>query len=436
MTTTREHNQNDVEEKLEENELFNDDVRELVENDSYADAAKTTVGDLYADACADADTTLEETKYTRVLKDRLAQLTHESDDPKKVVNAAKSASGSAAQTIQKPRDKIADIIDDATRDILDKKRSERLKNGEGLSVQEGIGLDTYLEKHLEEVVRQESTDSVDDPVLRWRFNDGVTVETGEAVHHDFYALFRKLASATNKRLVPELASEQAEEELRSDEEADGAAYAELSLGPTSRPWNTDNELWSRAISGLVEENIRKETVVGPRTDAWESIQACIRSGRAVKDLSDAVENAMMYIDEDAEEVWIPTSMVDNAADEIETSRRAVQAELAERGVTSSNLSGERVSEAVSRRNAAIRFWRLDLSEDAVPSPDVVLNEIEDPVEKVGGENDLGAAAADGGPPPSRGSERFGRAAEDETEKEASGDRDDDAAADGDGGDEE
>lgn len=406
-----------------------DDVQEFRISEQYEHAAEAVMSQL-GEQLKNADATGESVQLLGAATSALAELTRESDDPKAVVQRAKDESGDVARRSGKKKDRITDLIDDATREILDEHREARLDSGEGLSVPEGTGLDEYLEGELDEIVRQQSTDAVDDPVLRWRFADGVRIETSESIHHDYYALFKKLASATDKRLVPELASETVEDELRDDEDTDGEAYARLSLGPKARPWHTDNALWSRAISGLVQERIRTETVVGPRTDAWESLQARIRSGRAVEDLGDAVEHGMIHVDDDTEEVWIPTTMVDNAADKIETSRRAIQAELGERGVTSSKLSGERVSEAVSRGGTAMRFWRLDLTHDAVPEPETVLDEIEDPVDQLGAAgDDDSTAAADGGTTRQHTTERFGRSPEweDDDPPENGGDRDDDAA---------
>lgn len=388
--------------------LDSDDVATFRDSEQYEHAAEAVMNRL-GQQLKNADGTTDAVAVMGSAGTALQQLAAESDDPAAVIQRAKAESGDVARRSGKKKDRLVGLIDDATKEALDEHREERLAGGEGLSVPEGVGLDEYLEGELEEVVRQRSTDAVDEPVLRWRFADGVRVETSESIHHDWYALFKKLATATDKRLVPELASEQVEDELRDDEEADGQAYARLSLGPDTRPWHTDNALWSRAISGLVQERIRTETVVGPRTDAWESIQARIRSGRAVRDLSDAVEHGMIHVDEDDGEVWVPTTTVDNAADKIETSRRAIQAELAERGVTSPRLSGERVSEAISRGGIAMRFWRLDLGHDAVPQPDVVLDEIEDPVDQLGTVGDDSTAAADGGTMPAQQTtERFGR----------------------------
>jgi hypothetical protein len=411
--------------------LDSDDVSTFRDSEQYDHAAEAVMNRL-GDQLKDADGTADAVGLMGSASIALRKLAEESDDPAAVSQRAKDESGDVARRSGKKKDRIVGLIDDATKDVLDEHRQERLAGGEGLSVPEGVGLDEYLEDELIEIVRQQSTDAVDDPVLRWRFADGVRIETSESIHHDHYALFKKLATATDQRLVPELASEQVEDELRDDEDTDGEAYARLSLGPQSRPWNRDGGLWSRAISGLVQERSRTETVVGPRTDAWESIQQRIRSGRAVRDLTDAVEHGMIHVDEDTSEVWVPTALVDNAADQLETSRRAIQAELAEREVTSPNLSGARVSEAVSRGGTAMRFWRLDLTHDGVPEPEIILDEIEDPLDVgLGDDGDSSTAAADGGSEPSQGTERFGRPARgDDSADDDAGDETDRADAGG------
>lgn len=406
---------------MSEQFLEDDGVAQFRDSGEHEHAGEAVMNQL-GEQLKDAENTHESVRLMGDAASALRELASESDDPQAVTQRAKDECGDVARRSGKKKDQFVGLIDDATQDVLDERRRERVTSGEGLGVPEGTGLDEYLENELVEVVRQRSTDAVDDPVLRWRFADGVRIETSESIHHDHYALFKKLATATDERLVPELASEQIEDELRDDEDTDGEVYARLSLGPESRPWNTDSNLWSRAISGLVEDRRRTETVVGPRTDAWESIQARIRSGRAVRDLADAVAHGMIHVDEDDDEVWIPTTIVDNAADTVETSRRALQAELAERGVTSANLSGSRVSEAVSRGATALRFWRLDMTHDEVPKPEAILDEIQDPIDARlgggdgggGGGSGTGTAAADGGGEAYRGTERFGRPADDDS----------------------
>lgn len=366
-----------------------------------------------------ADGTIQETQEKGAFSAALRKLADESTDPTQVAQAAKQKAGDVAAHTGIKKGVLSDLIDDGTRSVINERRQDRIDNGDILTVPEGVGLDTYLEQELDQIVRQRSTDAVDDPILRWRFTDGVRIETGESIHHDFYSFFQRLAAATEQRLVPELASEQAVDELHEDEDVDGEAYARLSLGPESRPWHSQAHIWSRAISGLVEQLTQTETVVGPRTDAWESIQARIRTGRAVESIGDAINNGMMHIDQDAEEVWIPSTLIDAAIEPVETSRRAVQAELAERGVTSQSLSGARVSEPVSEGGTAIRFWRIDMAHVGVPEPETVLKEINDATDPFEStvEDSSGDAVADGG----ADSKVFGRDPEKQRSEDDNGD---------------
>lgn len=421
------------------------DATDLVSPEDYLKAAdvahyrgapdhKKTGGavmDVLRDRLSDADGVVEESQEKGAFIAALETLAVESGDPADVAQNAKDKAADVSVRTSIKKDILGDLIDDATRSVVDQRRQQRVSNGDTLTVPEGVGLDSYLESELEEIVRQRSTDAVDDPIFRWRFSDGVRIETSESVHHDYYTLFQRLASATDKRLVPEMASMEAEDELHEDEDADGDAYARLSLGPESRPWHTQNKLWSRAISGLVQERIRTESVVGPRTDAWESIQARIRTGRAVEDLTDAVNHGMIHVDQDAQEVWIPSTLIDGAIEPIDTTRRAVQAELAERGVTSSELSGARISEPVARGGTAIRFWRIDMTHAESPTPETILEEVEDPTVGI----DVSASTADDTTIADGGAdtETFGR--DPDTDRSDPDDASDDDQLEGDAGDE-
>lgn len=329
----------------------------------------------------------------------IAEIAKESDDPTKVVKVARSSAGEVAQKSGIPKDTILDEIKEETGSL----EKEAVEESGGLQLDVGIGLDRFLEDHLEEIVIQRSTDAVASPIFRWRFDEGERVETEEGVHFDTYHFFKLLSGATERRLQTKLASEQAEEIAETDQE-----YARLSVGPVDRPWARDGDAWAQSVSGLIEERSREETVVGPRTEAWESIRTRISSGSAVRDIDDAVKQSMIYVDEDTAEIWVPTSMVSDACESVETSRRALQSELAERGVDSDELSGNGISEALSSDGTASRYWRLDATHEEVPEPDEVIDEIEDPTKR--------NASVDGGPEPTEeppsGTESFGRPAPD------------------------
>ena len=299
-------------------------------------------------------------------------------------------------------------IGDAVGDLEEK----AIEEAGGYRVDHGIGLDRFLEDHLEEVVIQRSTDAVDDPVFRWRFDGGERVETDDGVHFDHYHFFKKLSAATDRRLVTQMASEKAEDHSDSAEE-----YARKSLGPTDRPWSRSSDQWTQSISGLVEERSRTETVLGPRTEAWESIRARIGAATAYRSLDDAVAQGLIHVDEDHDEIWIPTSMVADAVENIETSRWGLQSELAERGIDTDELSGSGISEAVRRDSSVGRFWRLDATHEDFPEPENIQDEVTDGTER-SAEVENGDDQDDSGP--SNGPETFGRAPEEEDEEDDGG----------------
>jgi hypothetical protein len=332
--------------------------------------------------------------------DAIAQLAAAADDPTKVVGVARDSAGEVAQVSRIGKERIIDTITDQVGDLEEK----AIEEAGGYRVDHGIGLDRFLEDHLEEVVIQRSTDAVDDPVFRWRFDEGERVETNDGIHFDHYHFFKKLSAATDRRLVTNLASEKAEDHSDSAEE-----YARKSLGPKDRPWSRESDRWTQSISGLVEERSRTETVLGPRTEAWENIRARIGAATAYRSLDDAVAQGLIYVDEDLKEIWIPTSMVADAVESVETSRRALQSELAERGIDSDELSGSGISEAVRRGSSVGRFWCLDATHDDVPEPETVLDEVTDGTERSADSG--GDAYDDSGP--SNGTETFGRPPEDD-----------------------
>jgi hypothetical protein len=333
--------------------------------------------------------------------DALAQLAEQAEDPTKVVGVARDSAGEVAQVSRIGKDRIIDTITDQVGDLEEK----AIEDAGGYHVDHGVGLDRFLEEHLEEVVVQRSTDAVDDPVLRWRFDEGERVETEDGVHFDHYHFFKKLSAATDCRLVTELASEKAEDHSDS-----AAEYARKSLGPNDRPWSRKNDLWTRSISGLVEDRSRTETVLGPRTEAWENIRARIGAATGYRSLEDAVAQGLIHVDEDNDEIWIPTSMVADAVESVETSRRALQSELAERDIDSDELSGSGISEAVKRGGSVGRFWRLDATHEDVPEPENIQDEVTDGTERSA---DVEDGDDQDDTDPSNGPETFGRPPEED-----------------------
>lgn len=366
------------------------------------------VMDALGERLKEAEGTGDKMREMQAFGQALAQLAADADDPTKVIDTARESAGDVAQVTGIGKDRIIGAIDDQVGDL----EEQAIEDAGGYRVENGIGLDRYLEEHLEEVVIQRSTDAVDDPVLRWRFDGGERVETRDGLHFDHYQFFKKLSAATDRRLVTKLASEKAEEHTESSEE-----YARKSLGPKDRPWSRKNDLWTDSISGLVEERSRTETVLGPRTEAWESIRARIGAATGYRSLDDAVAQGLIYVEEDLDEIWVPTSMVADAVENVETSRRALQSELAERGIDSDELSGNGISEAIGRGSSNGRFWRLDAMHEKVPELDTVLDEVTDGTERtadVEGDDQDDTETANG-------PETFGREPEDDDDDEDGGD---------------
>jgi len=84
----------------------------------------------------------ETMKETKAAGEAIAEIADSADNPLAVVNSAKNTTGDVAQRSQTSKETIVDAIDTATADL-------RAKTAEaGLSLDNGYGLDEYLEKNL------------------------------------------------------------------------------------------------------------------------------------------------------------------------------------------------------------------------------------------------------------------------------------------------
>ena len=127
--------------------LESDDVGEFRERGQYEHAAEAVMARL-GEQLKDADGTAASVQLMGAATGALTTLAEESDDPKAVRQRARDESGDVARRSGKKKDRITDLIDDATREVLDEHRQQRLDGGEALTVPEGVGLDTYLEGEL------------------------------------------------------------------------------------------------------------------------------------------------------------------------------------------------------------------------------------------------------------------------------------------------
>lgn len=342
-----------------------DDYLESVDTgDEAIDAVE--IMDRLAERLNAAGTMADKMKETRGAAEAVAEVAATADKPVAVVNNAKNCAGNVAQHAGQPKETLLEALNEATSEL----RETAADNG--LTLEHGYAFDRYLEDNLEAVKKQVSTDHNDDPIYRWEFDDGVSVETSDGTHYEHYNFWRKIARATDKKLQPDFVSEEVGDPDENEEQ-----YARLSLGPTSRPWAVKN--WVRCVTDLVEDRSKRVTTDGPRTTVWRAIANEIGRSRAVRDKAEAVSHTMMAVEEtdDGEllEVWLPAKMVMRECEEHGIEPRALQQELAARGVDSDELDGERIAETVVSGGRSIRFWRLDATHDEVPEPQEIVDEV-------------------------------------------------------------
>lgn len=312
-----------------------------------------------------ADSISEGLKEKRAAAEALAEIADEADNPLPIITAAKNCTGDVAQKAGTKKATLDEAIDEATSDL----RQEAADTG--LTLEHGYAFDRYLEENLEVVKKQVSTDHNDDPIYQWVFDDGTSVETNDGTHYEHYNFWRKVARATDKKLQPDMVSEEAGNPEHE------AQYARLSLGPESRPWAIQD--WIRCITDLVEERSERVKTDGPRTVVWQALANEIGRSRAVRDRDHGVDHTMMTVEESEEgdllEVWVPSKVIMRECEEHGIEPRALQQELAARGVDSDELDGERIAETVESDGRSLRFWRLDATHAEVPRPREIVDEV-------------------------------------------------------------
>lgn len=322
------------------------------------------VMDRLAERLNAAEGSAERMKETRAAAEAVAELATDADDALAVIESAENTASDVAMKAQTKKSIILDALSAATVDV----RTQAAEAG--LSLDHGYALDRYLEENLETVRRIESTDHHSETTLSWQFSDGVAVEMDDGTHLEKYNFYKKLAMGTRKKLQPDIVSE---EVGKPDEDG----YERLSLGPESRPWHEDN--WIQCVTDLLDERQTFVESVGARTMAWEAVANEVRLSRAVSDLPVAVDQLMPHArldDGDLLEVWLPGKMVTKVCEEYGVEPKALQEELAARGVDSDELGGDRVSERVTVNGNGVRFWRLDATHDEVPEPSEIVDEVE------------------------------------------------------------
>jgi hypothetical protein len=332
--------------------------------------AAAEVMDRLAERLKSASGTAESLTQMQAAAEAIAELARDADRPEAVINSARNAAGDVAQQASRKKATIIERIEAETDEVLVEDVAEDLR------LERMYGLDRYLEMDLEEVSILRSTDHTDDTTLRWKFTDGAVVEHEDSAHMHRFEFWKKLNKETDKRLAPDLASEQIGEPDENEER-----YRRLSLGPEGRPWHPSSSLWIECITDLMDERGTETTRVGPRTAVWEQVQEWIRRMRMVADLDDAVAESQGHavLDEDGDllELWVPASEIARLCEEWGLEPEALQSELTDRGVDSDEVPGDGISEAFQANEHATRYWRFDATHDEVPPPDEIVEELGD-----------------------------------------------------------
>lgn len=312
--------------------------------------------------------------------------------------------GSMAQQTGFATEKIISGVTPKIREVRREQNEKELEekadtDALAYSLDRDIGIDEYVEENLDRVLKLDTRDHKSDQTVVFEFTDGTSVEFDGTDHRNPQIFYDEISFAAPVKIRDKIASKEAAKDIDGnpfDENDEWARdkYRELSLGPEGRPWGMD---WNDVITDLeeAEGEEMEEPPAGPNTDAWEDLQAAVRNGRAAHDKQSVVKagNGAVHYNEEYDEVWVPTSMVDNACEDYATNRKSLVHELDARGVTTDEISGVGCSEADFDVNPPIRWWRFDASQDDVPVPSIVqeIDNSTDPFASTAGD-----AAADGG----------------------------------------
>lgn len=333
----------------------------------------------------------------------LAELAEEHGIAEEIEEYIDDNAGKMAQRTSVATEKIISGVTPQIREIRREQNEQELEekadtDGFAYTLDRGIGIDEYVEDKLDRVLKLDTRDHKSDQSIVFEFTDGTSVEFDGTDHRNPQIFYDEISFAAPVKVTDKIASKQAAKDIDGDpfDKSDTWAqekYRELSLGPEGRPWGMD---WNDVITDLedAEGEEMEEPPAGPNTDAWEDLQAAIRNGRAAHDKQSVVEAATgaVHYCEEHDEIWVPTSMVDNACEDYATNRKSLVHELDARGVTTGEISGVGCSEADFDVNPPVRWWRFDASHDDVqfsaPVP-----EIDDNTDPLG---PASGTAADGG----------------------------------------
>lgn len=242
---------------------------------------------------------------------------------------------------------------------------------------DGVGIDEFVEDRLVNVTKKRNTDHVDDPSFVFEFVGCAFELPGDGDWTRSYTSWLDIADkAAEVTLMGDFASlslldNEAFEQMEGDVKEKGTetndAYRKASLGPEARPWGIE---WEPCIKDVIAEHVdtnpdKSEIPKGPRTEAFENVLREIKDGQVTTSREDAVAQDAIWIDEDRDEVAVPTTIIDDCCEDIACNRSKMVYELDARDVGTDRLSGVSISEPESAVGREIDMWRLDATRDCV-----------------------------------------------------------------------
>lgn len=353
---------------------------------------------------ADASSPMEEDGALEAASEALVQVGDRTGETEHVIEYVKRCAASVAGgavTVKGGGDTICDALLPGLHELQRDQVREEVENGGGsdIELESGVGLDEYLEEYLEAVTRLETTDHDDtETSFRFEFRDGLTIELENEFLFmaDFWEIVGSKSNVNLKReMVNEVAREFVGEDPTEHEESRDL-FDIISVGPPERMWLPDE--WSDSMTDFIDEHTDPVTEdrqsLGPRTEAWQILCAAVRKGRASRDLHSSYDNGAVYVhdvDEDTTEYWVPTSMVDDACEDLAATRQTLALEVNARGAVSDAVSGRGARYESVRTSPSSYWWRIKADHEAVKPPASIVDEFDD-----GGIHTGSSAAADGG----------------------------------------
>lgn len=125
----------------------------------------------------------------------------------------------------------------------------------------------------------------------------------------------------------------------------------------------DRDAWDNLMGSIIEqigEDVEREP--GPRTAALQSLEDYVSNTTAYGNRQDTVENGGVYVDTEPpghDEVVVPREAIASITNTHEITDRALQSEIAARGLSGPSTAGKTVSQSTTVHGNWQTFWYLD-----------------------------------------------------------------------------